>query len=116
MMAWWTDQDAGWIGAIAGSSIGILGGLLGGLAGTFAPKGKYKSLVLSIAFSIALFGVISFGAGIYAFTQSQPFFVCYPLLLLGLVCCSVIALIPVINKRYREAENRRLEAEEFRRS
>ena len=49
--------------------------------------------------------------------MGQPFFVYYPLLLIGILASGLMSgLLPVIRKRYQEADNRRLDAEEFRRS
>lgn len=117
MNCWWTAQQAGLIGGVAGSVVGILGGILGTIAGIYAPKGKLKGLVYGLAATIIGFGGISLVAGIVALLLRQPFFVYYPLILVGFVCViSLGSLVPVIRLRYREADHRRLEAEEIRRS
>lgn len=117
MDAWWSDQTAGLVGGIAGSVVGILGGTLGTLAGICAPKGKCKSLVYALTGLIITSGVITLVVGIVAVVLRQPFFVWYPLILVGCVTTFVVGgITPVIALRYRQAEMRRLEAEEFRRS
>jgi hypothetical protein len=117
MNHWWTAQQAGLIGGVAGSVVGIMGGLLGTIAGIYAPQGKLKGLVYGLTATIIGAGGISLITGIVALLLGQPYFVYYPLLLIGSVCViSLGSLVPVIRLRYREADHRRLEAEEIRRS
>jgi hypothetical protein len=62
-------------------------------------------------------GIISLAAGFVALLLHQPYVVYYPLILIGGICTAVsCGIIPTIRRRYREADTRRLEAEEFRRS
>ncbi len=116
MDPWWTEQQAGLIGGIAGSVFGIFGGIFGTVAGICAPKGKCKALVLGMAGAIITMGIISLIAGMAALLLGQGYFVYYPLILLGVLSTSLFAMLPLIHQRYREADNRRLEAEELRRS
>jgi hypothetical protein len=117
MIAWWTDQTAGLIGAVAGSSTGLLGGLVGTIAGIFGPRGKFKRLVFGLAWFMIIGGAISLVAGLFALVAHQPYAVWYPLVLLGGVNVVLLsALMPVIARGYRQADARRLEAEELRRS
>ena len=115
MNPWWTDQQAGLVGGIAGSAFGILGGVLGTVAGIYAPKGKCKTLVYAMAGMIVGIGITSLVVGIAAVFLGQPYAVYYPTLLLGVLGTSMVWLFPVIRQRYREADGRRLEAEELRR-
>jgi hypothetical protein len=116
MIPWWTDQEAGLIGGIAGSVVGVLGGILGTVAGLCVPRGKCKGLVYGLASLIVGVGIISLIVGVAALLLGQPYCVYYPLLLIGIVCTLLMGCgIPVIGHRYREAEHRRLDAEEFRR-
>lgn len=117
MTPWWTDTQAGLIGGIAGGGLGAFGGILGTICGIFAPRGKCKALVYGLAASMIGIGVISLIAGLVALILHQPYGVWYPLLLIGVVGTAVVGgLIPVIRRRYQEADKRRLEAEELRRS
>jgi hypothetical protein len=117
MIPWWTDQDAGYIGGIGGSLLGVLGGTLGTVAGVCAPRGKCRALVIGMTLLMIGVGGISLIAGVAAYSSDQPYAVYYPLLLVGIISTIVPGgLLPVIRKRYREADGRRLEAEEFRRS
>jgi len=116
MTPWWTDQQAAMFGGILGGALGGLGGLMGTIAGICAPRGKCKALVYSLHFFLVAVGVIALGAGIVALLVHQHWAVYYPLLLIGFILTAVAgSLIPVIHQRYRQAERRRLEAEEFRR-
>jgi hypothetical protein len=111
--------DPNMFGAYAGAIIGGIGGSLAGiwgaLAGYLAPRGKAKLLVLGMGMAIAIVGAILAGVGIYAWMDGQPYGVWYPLTLGGGVLTIVCgALLPVIRKRYFEADARRLAAEQFR--
>lgn len=108
---WFDPNLYAWI---PGTLLGVAGGILGSLAGTLAPRGKGKGLVLS-CFALALTAsAILLIAGIVAFIQAQPYGVWYGLGLPGLLGCTVLgALFPMILKRYREAEERRLAAQDL---
>jgi MFS family permease len=114
---WFEDVNTfgAYAGAILGGGGGMLAGLWGALAGTLAPKGKAKSLILGMGIAIAAAGAILAGVGLYAWIDGQPYGIWYPLLLAGSVLLIVCgALVPVVRKRYAEAEARRLAAEQFR--
>ena len=117
MTPWWTDPQAAWIGAIGGSAIGLLGAILGVVGGICAPRGMCKRLVLGLmAFNI-ISGIVLLAAGIVALSARQPYAVWYPLVLGGGILGLVDGgLLPVVLARYREADRRRLQAEELRRS
>ena len=117
MDPWWTAQQAGWFGAIGGSALCVLGGILGTLGGICAPRGKCKGLVFSLIGITLSLGVVSLLAGIVAVVAGQPYQVFYPPLALGGITTFVLgASLPVFMARYRQADMRRLEAEELRRS
>jgi hypothetical protein len=62
-------------------------------------------------------GLVALSAGLVALAQRQPYAVWYPLVLGGglLTVLFPFILIPV-RQRYRQADMRRLQAEEFRRA
>ena len=117
MDPWWTGQQAAWFGGVGGSAIGVLGAVLGTVGGICAPRGKCKALVFSlIAFPLVV-GPVLLAAGIVAIVGGQPYHVWYPLVLSGGIMTFVFGfLLPVFMARYRQADMRRLEAEELRRS
>ena len=116
MSPWWSEQAMAWIGAIGGGGIGVLCGTLGALGGWLAPRGKGKAVVVPVHGAVVTAGIVSLGAGIAAVSMGQPYHVWYPLLLGGFIMTMVMGgLFPVVLLRYRQAEQRRLQAEELRR-
>ena len=106
--------DANLYAWIPGTSVGIIGGILGSLAGTLAPRGRAKSLVLGFHLFMIALSLILLIAGVVAFLQGQPYGVWYGLGLPGAIGLIVLgALFPVVSKRYREAETRRLTAHDL---
>jgi MFS family permease len=113
----WVDPNTfgAYAGAILGGGGGSLAGLWGALAGTLAPKGKAKRLVIGLGIALAATGAIVLGIGLYALLVGQPYGIWYPLTLAGggiAIICG--ALVPLVRKRYSEAEARQLAAEQFR--
>lgn len=116
MIEWWTSQQGTWIGAIGGSAIGVVCGCYGGLAGWLAPRGIGKRFFLTLHAALILVGVVALVAGVVALTARQPYHVWYPLVLAGGLLGGVMgSLLPVMLTRYRQADARRLGAEELRR-
>ncbi len=110
---WFTNADM--VGGILGSCVGVLGGVMGTAIGFCAPRGIGRRTLLTTQLIIIVLGVITLGAGVVALTQDQPYAVYYPLLLVGgLTSVLFASLYPVVRCRYREAEQRKLNAEEFR--
>ncbi len=104
---WWTNRTAGWIGAIGGASIGLLGALIGILNG----MGKGKLVVITALRLLLIFGCVSLGAGIFALIQSQPYAVYYPLLLPGVLCTILsLSLYRGIIRRFEQIELRKMQA------
>ncbi|MCG3122189.1 MAG: hypothetical protein GIKADHBN_00570 [Phycisphaerales bacterium] len=111
MTEWWSMQTGIWIGSLGGAAAGVLGGGLGAMAGYCAPRGKCKGLVLGTQTALVAVGVVALIAGIVALATGQPRHVYYPLLLGGFTCSVVMgSLLPVVRMRYRQAEQRRLDA------
>ena len=115
----WFDPNTfgAWYGSIGGGVGGSLMGCMGGLAGYLAPRGKGRQFVM-ITFTVFLvLGAVQAVLGMFALAEGQPYGIWYPMLLCGIVTLFVIGpLIPVIRRRYAEAEHRRIEAEAIRQS
>lgn len=104
---WWNAQQAGLVGGIAGSAIGVLGALIGVLAG----RCRAKPVVLGLVVFGLVCGAVLLFAGVIALTAKQPYHVTYPLFLIGLITVAVLGgNLPGILRRYRTAEMRRMAA------
>lgn len=104
-------------GAIVGGGGGTLLGCLGALAGFLAPQGKGRTFILGGFWFFVLLGVASLAFGLYALIAGQPYAIWYAPLLCGFVMSLVSGcLIPVLQVRYAQAEQRRLESEAIRNS
>jgi hypothetical protein len=108
---WFDPNRYAWI---PGTLLGVMGGLLGSLAGVLAPRGKAKGLVVGLfVATIVGSGALLIG-GAVALAEGQPYGVWYGLGLPGLVGLGVMGgLLPVVLKRYREAEERRFSARDL---
>ena len=109
--------NPGLTGAFVGGGVGCLGGVYGTVAGILAPQGKCRGLVLGIHWFAVALGVVLLVTGVTALVLGQPYAVWFPMLLAGGVATLVVLpMTPLLRLRYRQAEQRRLEAEEFRQS
>jgi hypothetical protein len=117
MSAWLTIHEANHIAGVMGGLIGALAGGVGGpMMGILAPKGKAKGLVVGFQLFWIAVGVGLLITGVVALMLGQPGYVGHPFLLVGFITTAVVGgLFPVTLLRYREAEKRKLDAEEFRR-
>src|SRR5262249_35423983 len=109
---WFDPNRWAWL---PGTLLGCLGGLWGALAGTLAPQGKARHLVLGFGLLLWGLSVVLLVTGLVALCTGQPYGVWYGLGLGGLI--GAVALgpaLPLVRKRYREAEERRIQAEDFR--
>ena len=103
-------------GGILGGGVGVLGAVYGTLVGVLAPRGKGRTFVMAMHWSAIALGATFLVAGIGAAVSGQPYGVWYSLLLPGALLVVLMGcMTPVIKQRYRQAEHRRLQAEEFRR-
>jgi len=101
------NRLAGAAGAIAGSVIGCLGALIGLLTSL----GRARGFVIATAKALIVFGAAAVVAGLVAVALSQPYSVFYPLLLVGVIACTVpLGLLPTIRRRYEEIEFRAMRA------
>ena len=108
---WFDPRLYAWI---PGTVLGVVGGILGSLGGMLAPRGKARMLVLGLYGTVLCATVLLLIVGLFALYLGQPYGVWYGLLLPGVIGTAVFgALLPVICKRYREAEERRLAAQDL---
>jgi hypothetical protein len=117
MTAWFSQQEAGLIGGLLGGILGGVGvGGTGALIGICAPRGKLKRFVITLQSMWVVLGVAFIGVGLYANFTGQPSHVPFVFLLPGFIMAAIMgAMLPVTLMRYRQAEQRKLEAEELRR-
>ena len=105
--AWWSDRQAGILGGIAGSALGILGAVIGWLGSTARAKG----FVLGTLKGIAWLGIGALASGALGLAVGQPYAVYYPLVLLGTISAALGFFLPrSLSKRYEELELRRMQA------
>ena len=104
---WWSDRQAGLMGGIAGSALGILGAAIGWLSSA----GRARGFVFGALKTGAYFGVALVILGGLALASGQPYAVYYPLLLLGTISTVLGLWLPrSMSKRYEELELRRMQA------
>lgn len=115
MSAWWTAQEAGLIGGIGGTALGMVGAAIGSMSFLII-QGKGKPAIVGLMVAMVSVGLMLLIGGIVAAAMGQPYHVVFVLLLGGFIATGVFgALLPVVLKRYRAAEVRRLHAAELRR-
>ena len=104
---WWNGRQAGIVGAIAGSTLGILGAVVGWLGSA----GRARAFVLTTLRAIAWLGIGALLLGVGALLAGQPYAVYYPLILLGVVTTALGFSLPrTLSKRYEDLELRRIQA------
>lgn len=106
-IGWWSDRQAGLVGAIAGSTLGILGAVVGWLGSAC----RARRFVLTTLRVSAWLGIAALLLGSVALVGGQPYAVYYPLFLLGAITTALgFSLPPVLSKRYDDLELRRMQA------
>jgi peptidoglycan/LPS O-acetylase OafA/YrhL len=108
---WFDPNLYAWI---PGTLLGVLGGLWGSLVGILAPRGKAKPFVLgSLAIMLAACAAC-LTLGVFALLKHQPYGVWYGLIFPGVLGLILFpSLTPVVLMRYREAENRKMQARDL---
>ena len=105
--AWWSDRQAGILGAIGGSALGILGAVVGWLGSA----GRARGFVLTTIKGIAWLGTGALLLGGAAFIGGQPYAVYYPLVLSGAIGAALgFSLSRTLSRRYEDLELRRMQA------
>ncbi|HTU90090.1 MAG TPA: hypothetical protein VMF69_08330 [Gemmataceae bacterium] len=109
---WFEPNRWAWL---PGTLLGVFGGLWGSLAGILAPQGKARSLVLGLGWLFAGVSLILLAMGMIALFIGQPYGVWYGLGLAGLIGSLVVPPnLAALRRVYRQAEERRMQAEDFR--
>jgi hypothetical protein len=113
----WFNPDVfgPYFGGIGGGLGGVICGTWGAAVGFLAPHGKAKTLIIGFGWFILAVGVGALSLGMVALVAGQPYGIWYAPLLLGFVVTLVTGiLLPMVYLRYRQADLRKLQAEEFR--
>lgn len=117
MTEWWSSQSSVLVGSIGGGGFGAIVGLMGAAAGVLAPRGLARRLVMGAFITAFAIGLAALSAGVYAVIIGQPYHVWYGLVLIGGLTTTLMGfLLPVVAMRYRQAEARKLDAAELRRT
>ncbi len=99
---------------LPGALFGVLGGLWGTCAGLLAPRGKARGFVAGFGLLLIAVSAAFLVAGLVAYRAGQPYGIWYGLGLPGAIGLGV--MVPnfyVVLTRYREAEERRMQAEDL---
>lgn len=105
---WFDANSWSWL---PGTLFGTLGGLWGGLAGTLAPRGKARGFVVGSGVAFIAVAAVFLILGVVALATGQPYGIWFAFLLPGAQGLILFPLLlPVIARRYREAEGRRMQA------
>lgn len=108
MNPWWSEQTTVLIGAIGGSSVGVLGGLFGTLVGICAPRGRFKAFVIIMQVALTILGMVFLSAGLFGRFTGQPQHVVFPLILGGgILTCVLGCMLPMTVMVYRIAAARK---------
>jgi len=108
---WFDANHYAWI---PGTLLGVLGGSWGSLVGILAPRGKAKRLVLGSLVLMLAACAACLALGVLALLRHQPYGVWYGLLFPGILGLILFpSLTPVVLMRYREAENRKMQARDL---
>lgn len=105
--AWWSSQTAGWLGG----GLGALIGLAMALAGVLAGRDAARPVVMGILAGVFAVGLAGLSVGVVAAFSSQPYAVCYPLLLLGSIATVLAVVLRLkLSRHWRAVELRKMQA------
>lgn len=105
--AWWSERRAAQIGA----TLGVLAGLSGAVIGMLGGRRRGRRLVEGLLVGGIATGVGALLAAGIALVSSQPRYVWYPLVLVGVILTVVDgALLPALRRNYAAAELQRIRA------
>jgi len=108
---WFDPNLYAWI---PGAAYGLGAALMAGLVGWLVPRGRARNFIVRAWFALWAVAVALLIAGFVAMAQGQPWGVWYSLLLPGVIGTLVVgANSMVIQKKYREVEERRVAAKDF---
>jgi hypothetical protein len=108
---WFDPNHYAWI---PGAAYGVAAALMGGLVGWLVPRARARKLILRSWFVLWAIAVAMLGTGVVALAGGQPWGVWYGLVLPGAIGTLVLgANTFVIQKRYREAEERHVAAKDL---
>jgi MFS family permease len=109
----WFDPNAwAWL---PGTLFGCLAGLWGSLAGTLAPQGKARGLVVGTGWALIVVSLGFLVTAVVAYFVGQPYGIWYGLGLPGVLGVILFpSIFPIVLLRYRQAEERRMMAQDLR--
>ncbi|KAA0214039.1 MAG: hypothetical protein DYG94_02775 [Leptolyngbya sp. PLA3] len=116
MTPWFDEQTAGMVGGLLGAGVGtVFGALGGGVGGPLAAMGKAKAVVLGLFYFGVAVGVGLTITGLATLAMGQPWWVWVSFVGPGVLTAGLMGgLLPVVRMRYRQAEQRKLDAQSFR--
>ena len=107
---WFDPNRWAWL---PGTAFGVLGGVWGALVGVMAPRGKGKAGLVGSGLVLIGLAAGSLIAGLVGLWAGQPYGVWYGLILPGFIGLFVLGpMLPVVLLRYRQAEGRKIQAED----
>ena len=105
--AWWSEVEAGWIGAIGGVFFGSVGAIVGILVG----RGRARGMAMTVCWLAGVLGAGALVAGLVALARGQESAVFYPLLVLGALGATLFPWIALRSRSvYASGELRRMRA------
>jgi len=98
---WWSEREAGIVGGVLGTALGLLGAAIG----TLASLGRARRFALGALQGMAAFGAAALATGAVAFALGQPYAVWYPLALAGAIAGALgLGLRRTVRSRYDAVE------------
>ncbi len=108
---WFDANHWAWL---PGSLFGCLTGTWGAFAGYLAPRGKARGFVIGYGVLLQVIAAASLGVGVAALLAGQPYAIWFFFTFLGAQGTILMPMfLALIRRRYREAEQRRIQAEDL---